>query len=117
MYSICFEEIIIYFFIYLFILFKIKFSPKTNHKMLVAQIAYIIYVGGDVFLNSRFLILLIPILVVLFFDACDIFFKKFYKKIKRLKRNNMLKEIEFFKSDYIASKDVNAWLGIYKVKK
>ena len=41
----------------------------------------------------------------------------FDKKIKSLKRNNMLKEIEFFKSDYIASKDVNAWLGIYKVKK
>ncbi len=41
----------------------------------------------------------------------------FDKKIKSLKRNNILKEIEFFKSDYIASKDVNAWLGIYKVKK
>ena len=27
------------------------------------------------------------------------------------------KEIEFFKSDYIASKDVNAWLGLYKVVK
>ena len=41
----------------------------------------------------------------------------FDKKIKSLKRNNILKEIEFFKSDYIASKDVNAWLGIYQVKK
>ena len=41
----------------------------------------------------------------------------FDKKIESLKRNNILKEIEFFKSDYIASKDVNAWLGIYKVKK
>ena len=41
----------------------------------------------------------------------------FDKKIKSLKKNNILKEIEFFKSDYIASKDVNAWLGIYKVKK
>ena len=41
----------------------------------------------------------------------------FDKKIKSLKRNNIWEEIEFFKSDYIASKDVNAWLGIYKVKK
>jgi hypothetical protein len=23
--------------------------------------------------------------------------------------------VEFFKSDYIASKDVNAWLGLYRV--
>jgi len=28
-----------------------------------------------------------------------------------------LEEIEFFKSDYIASKDVNAWLGLYMVTK
>ena len=41
----------------------------------------------------------------------------FDKKIKSLKRNNKWEEIEFFKSDYIATKDVNAWLGIYKVKK
>ena len=41
----------------------------------------------------------------------------FDKKIKSLKKNNKWEEIEFFKSDYIASKDVNAWLGIYKVKK
>ena len=30
---------------------------------------------------------------------------------------NLWKKIEFFKSDYIASKDVNAWLGLYKVNK
>ena len=41
----------------------------------------------------------------------------FDKKIKSFKKNNIWEEIEFFKSDYIASKDVNAWLGIYKVKK
>ena len=35
----------------------------------------------------------------------------FDKKIKQLKKENKWKEIEFFKSDYIASKDVNAWLG------
>ena len=40
----------------------------------------------------------------------------FDKKIKILKKNNKWEEIEFFKSDYIASKDVNAWLGLYKVK-
>tara|TARA_B100000674_G_scaffold484946_1_gene491075 strand:- start:412 stop:1041 length:630 start_codon:yes stop_codon:yes gene_type:complete len=41
----------------------------------------------------------------------------FDKKIDNLKKDNKWKEIEFFKSDYIASKDVNAWLGIYKVIK
>ena len=41
----------------------------------------------------------------------------FDKKIASLKKNNIWEEIEFFKSDYIASKDVNAWLGIYKIKK
>tara|TARA_A100001388_G_C28608026_1_gene421423 strand:- start:107 stop:733 length:627 start_codon:yes stop_codon:yes gene_type:complete len=39
----------------------------------------------------------------------------FDKKIETLKKNNKWKEIEFFKSNYIASKDVNAWLGLYKV--
>ena len=33
------------------------------------------------------------------------------------KENNKWKELEFFKSDYIASKDVNAWLGLYEVTK
>ena len=41
----------------------------------------------------------------------------FDKKIKELKDKNKWKEIEFFKSDYIASKDVNAWLGLYEVIK
>ena len=39
----------------------------------------------------------------------------FDKKIELLKRTNQWTEIEFFKSKYIASKDVNAWLGIYRV--
>ena len=39
----------------------------------------------------------------------------FDKKIEYLK-NDKWEEVEFFKSDYIASKDVNAWLGLYKVK-
>ena len=38
------------------------------------------------------------------------------KEILDLKAKNKWSEIEFFKSDYIASKDVNAWLGLYKVK-
>ena len=38
------------------------------------------------------------------------------KKIQELNKTNLWSEIEFFKSDYIASKDVNAWLGLYKVK-
>ena len=59
---------------------KLNLAQKLIIKCFIAQIIYIIYVGGDVFLNSRFLILLIPILVVLFFDTLDIFFKKFYKK-------------------------------------
>ena len=41
----------------------------------------------------------------------------FDKKIASLKENNKWKELEFFKSDYIASKDVNAWLGLYEVTK
>ena len=38
-------------------------------------------------------------------------------KIDELKNKNKWKEIEFFKSDYIASKGVNAWLGLYEVIK
>tara|TARA_B100001121_G_scaffold210834_1_gene184673 strand:- start:839 stop:1468 length:630 start_codon:yes stop_codon:yes gene_type:complete len=41
----------------------------------------------------------------------------FDKKIEQLKTEKKWKEIEFFKSDYIASKDVNAWLGLYEVIK
>ena len=41
----------------------------------------------------------------------------FDKKIDQLKNDNKWKEIEFFKSNYIASKDVNAWLGLYEVIK
>jgi SAM-dependent methyltransferase len=40
----------------------------------------------------------------------------FDKKIKELNQNNKWQELEFFKSNYIASKDVNAWLGLYRVK-
>jgi len=40
----------------------------------------------------------------------------FDKKIQVLNKTNLWSEIEFFKSDYIASKDVNAWLGLYKVE-
>ena len=39
----------------------------------------------------------------------------FDKKIDILKQIKKWEEIEFFKSDYIASKDVNAWLGVYRV--
>ena len=41
----------------------------------------------------------------------------FDEKIDQLKKDNKWKEIEFFKSNYIASKDVNAWLGLYEVIK
>ena len=41
----------------------------------------------------------------------------FDKKIKQLEDDKFWEKIEFFKSDYIASKDVNAWLGLYKVIK
>ena len=37
------------------------------------------------------------------------------KKIDLLERNKKWKKVEFFKSDYIASKDVNAWLGLFRV--
>ena len=39
----------------------------------------------------------------------------FDKKIKTLSEENKWNQIKFFKSDYIASKDVNAWLGLFKV--
>tara|TARA_B000000565_G_scaffold8604_1_gene6699 strand:- start:457 stop:1083 length:627 start_codon:yes stop_codon:yes gene_type:complete len=39
----------------------------------------------------------------------------FKSKIESLVDNNKIKEIELFKSNYLASKDVNAWLGLYKV--
>ena len=41
----------------------------------------------------------------------------FDKKIKELTENNLWKKKEFFKSDYIASKNVNACLGLYEVIK
>jgi SAM-dependent methyltransferase len=41
----------------------------------------------------------------------------FDKKIEELEAHNKWKKIEFFKSDYIATKDVNAWLGLYEVIK
>ena len=41
----------------------------------------------------------------------------FDKKIKELTENNLWKKKEFFKSDYIASKNVNAWLGLYEIIK
>ena len=44
-------------------------------------------------------------------------FTIFDKKIMQLNNDKLWKEVEFFKSDYIASKDVNAWLGLYKVIK
>ena len=39
----------------------------------------------------------------------------FDKKIDILKDSKKWEEVKFFKSDYIASKDVNAWLGLYRV--
>ena len=41
----------------------------------------------------------------------------FDKKLVELTEKKKWKKIEFFKSDYIASKDVNAWLGLYEVTK
>jgi len=41
----------------------------------------------------------------------------FDKKIKELSDNSQWNVKEFFKSDYIASKDVNAWLGLAEVIK
>jgi len=41
----------------------------------------------------------------------------FDKKIEKLIKQGKWIEIEFFKSSYIASKDVNAWLGLYEVIK
>jgi len=41
----------------------------------------------------------------------------FDKKINELKKNKSLNIKEFFKSDYIASKDVNAWLCLAEIIK
>jgi len=41
----------------------------------------------------------------------------FDKKIKQLSDNKSWVMKEFFKSDYIASKDVNAWLGLAEIIK
>ena len=41
----------------------------------------------------------------------------FDKKIKELSKNKLWKVKEFFKSDYIVNKDVNAWLCLAKVIK
>ena len=41
----------------------------------------------------------------------------FDKKINELNNNNKWREIEFFKSNYIASKGVNAWLVLAQVTK
>ena len=41
----------------------------------------------------------------------------FDKKIKQLSNDNLWKEVKFFKSDYIASKDVNAWLCLAEITK
>ena len=41
----------------------------------------------------------------------------FDKKINELAEKNLWKKKEFFKSNYISSKDVNAWLGLYEVIK
>ena len=42
---------------------------------------------------------------------------EFDKKIKYLAEKNLWKKKEFFKSNYISSKDINAWLGLYEVIK
>ena len=41
----------------------------------------------------------------------------FDKKLKELCDANKCKKLEFFKSQYLASKEVNAWLGLYEVMK
>ena len=48
----------------------------------------------------------------------NIYFEyKFDQKIKMLNETHKWKEIEFYKSNYLASKNVNAWLGLYEVIK
>ena len=42
---------------------------------------------------------------------------EFDKKIKQLEDKNLWKKLEFFKSDYITSKNINAWLGVYETTK
>ena len=39
------------------------------------------------------------------------------QKLKELCDTSKCKKLEFFKSQYLASKEVNAWLGLYEVMK
>ena len=41
----------------------------------------------------------------------------FDTKLATLENDGVWKKLEFFKSDYLASKNVNAWLGLYQVTK
>ena len=41
----------------------------------------------------------------------------FDTKLATLENDGVWKKLEFFKSDYLATKNVNAWLGLYQVTK
>jgi len=68
---------------FLFILIsysKLNSVQKFFVKCILAQLAYIIYVGGDFFYNARFFILIIPVLIILLVDVLDVFLEKNVKK-------------------------------------
>ena len=54
-------------------------------------------------------------MIVIFIVSCENLTKVL--KINELKEKKSLNIKEFFKSDYIASKDVNAWLCLSEVLK
>ena len=58
--------------------------------------------------------------IIIFFTAIFLFFLSNLALAQDKSgppKDKKWKEIEFFKSNYIASKDVNAWLGLYEVLK
>ena len=78
-----------WFFVFLIIFInykKLNFFQKFVTISILFQFIYIIWAGGDIFYNSRFLILIIPILIFIFIDLVyeylsNIKFKFINKKI------------------------------------
>ena len=78
-----------WFFVFLIIFInykKLNFFQKFVTISILFQFIYIIWAGGDIFYNSRFLILIIPILIFIFIDLVyeylsNIKFKFIDKKI------------------------------------
>jgi hypothetical protein len=68
----------LWFYVFVFVLLfysKLNQVQKFFVHCISLQILYIIWVGGGTYENGRFLILIIPILIILFVDTLDIFLR------------------------------------------